>query len=402
MGEANRALVDWELVGRLRHRGTELFGRDPGAAFFAPGRVNMLGAHLDYSGGDVLPTSVHLGVYAVAMRRTDLRLRVASLDLEPELVEVDGSAVDDAVVPDHRWAGYVIGVWREFAKRTGIRSGLDVCCAGNLPIGAGLSSSAAIGVCTAAALDRLHGTELPLEQLAEVAHAAENEFVGVPCGIMDQYASALAGDGAALLLHCFDRTFEPIPLDREALTILIVDTRKSRQLAVEEGFAARVRETREALSILSGLGEDRGRLAAYSPAEVDAGREQLGETLFKRARHVSTEMERLHRGVERLRAGDLVGFGRQVTASHRSTQFDYEVSCDELDAVVDAATGCPGVYGSRLTGAGFGGCAVVLLHPSVKVQVQDVVRAVFTERFSVEPGFIELRPGPSPGVVMDR
>lgn len=388
-----------QLGSRVAQAFVRSFGGPSQGVFFAPGRVNLLGAHLDYNGGDVLPVAIDLGVYAAVRLRDDGRLRLASLDREG-VVEVDGAQLLDR--PDDlgagAWAAYPLGVWSEFVRRTGTRVGIDVVFAGDLPIASGLSSSAAVEIAFGTALDVSCGTGLGAEAVAEIGHAAETGFVGVPCGIMDQYASALAA-GGALLLHCADRTWERLALPVGGVEVLVVDTLKPRELAAERGFEDRVRECSRARDVLASAGTARGVLAAYGTDEVEAAREELGPVLFKRARHVTTEMQRMRRGVEALRAGDLRGLGAEVFASHASVREDYEVSCDELDAIVETVREIDGVFGARLTGAGFGGCVVVLLHPTARADVQARVRDAYTRRFGTQPGFHALRPGPAPGPV---
>ncbi len=362
--------------------------------FFAPGRINLVGAHLDYSGGDVLPMAVDRGIYLAIQKRDDSRMRLRSLD-QQLAVDVDGAQVGSRTRPEWGWAGYPLGVFCGFRDSAGVKTGFDAVFAGDLPMASGLSSSAAIEVVTALALDSLHGTGLERQQLALLAHRAEAGFVGVRCGIMDQFASALGRAGQVLLLHCAGPRWEHVPFDPAACEVLVLDTKKPRHLAAS-GFNERVAQCAAVHEILRAHVRDLPHLAHYSLADLEQVRGAMDDVLFRRARHVFTEMERTRAGAAALRQHDYAALGRQLDASHRSTAVDYEVSCEELDVITAAARECDGVFGARLTGAGFGGCAIALLRPGVADAVQERVATAFRARFSVEPGFDLLRNGTGP------
>ena len=371
------------------------FGGTPPRRFFAPGRINLIGAHLDYNGGDVLPMAVDRGISAAARRNSEGRIRLVSLDQELR-VDADAATVPARTRPEWGWAGYPIGVWRGFRERTGLADGIDLVVGGNLPMAAGLSSSAALEVVTAIALDALHGTAIERNQLALLAHRAEAGFVGVRCGIMDQFASALGRAGQVLLLHCAGPRWEHVPFDPNACEVLVMDTRKPRRL-VKSGFNERVGQCAVAHELLRTHVRDLPHLAQYEPRDLDAAKGLLDDVLFRRANHVIGEMVRLREGVAALRRHDYAALGRQLDASHRSTAVDYEVSCDELDVITDAARECDGVFGARLTGAGFGGCAIALVRPGRCDAVARHVAGVYEGRFGIAPNFHVLRIGDGPG-----
>lgn len=370
------------------------FGGPRPRIFFAPGRVNLLGAHLDYNGGDVLPMAVDRGVYAAARLNDDGIIRLRSLNLELEL-NVPCGAVGESQDPAHGWGAYPLGVWRYFAQKTGLRKGVSVVFGGDLPLESGLSSSAAIEVATAFALDSLHGAGLDREELAMVAHRAETEYVGLQCGIMDQFASALGRSGSLLWLHCAGPSYQYVPLDPKTCEVLLMDTRKPRELA-STGFNQRVAECAEAHAILERVRE-LPHLAAYEVADLQAAGDALSGVHLMRARHVVTEMQRIAKGIAALKRGDIQGLGETMNESHRSASVDYEVSCEELDVITSAARDVKGVFGSRMTGAGFGGCATALIEPGGAQGVQSEVSRVFEARFGVEPHFETLRAGAGPG-----
>ncbi|MEY4673104.1 MAG: hypothetical protein RL148_888 [Planctomycetota bacterium] len=386
-----------KLLSALRTRFREAWGDPAPRCFFAPGRVNLVGAHLDYNGGDVLPMAVDRGVYAAARLRSDGRIRLCSLD-QKLVVEVDGAEVGQRTRPEWGWAGYPLGVWHTYGKHTGRHAGVDFVFGGDLPIGAGLSSSAAIEVATAVALDTLHGTGLDRPQLALLAHRAENGFVGLRCGIMDQFASALGRPGQVLWLHCSGPRWEHVPFDGKACEVLVMDTRKPRLLA-KTGFNERVAQCAKAHEVLRAQVRDLPHLADYAMHDLELARDAMDDVLYRRARHVIGEMARLDRGVVALRSGDFRALGQVLNESHRSTAVDYEVSCDELDVITAAARACDGVFGARLTGAGFGGCAIALVAPGRATEVAQQVGIAYRARFGTEANFDLLRIGNGPGEV---
>lgn len=340
------------------------YGRPAACAARAPGRVNLVGEHTDYNDGYVLPIAIEQSLWAAAAPRDDDVLRVYS-DALRDRHAWPLSRGPDAGAP--RWTRYVHGVATLLRPRTPSLRGADLLIAGDLPLGGGLSSSAALEVCTALALCGLAGCDLPLEELAAIGRAAEHEFAGVPCGLMDQYASLLSRQGCALLLDCRSRRFEHVPcrLDRHAL--LVVDSGVRHELAAGE-YAARRRECGEALELLRRACPQAAALRDVTPADVagcaadQAPRWDAGALrLLSRARHVVTENERTLAAAAALRAEDWPELGRLMSASHASLRDDYQVSCAELDAIVDDLERCPGVLGARMTGGGFGGCVVALV-----------------------------------------
>lgn len=394
MPSASRPRLLDAVVARFR----DDFGVLPSRRFFAPGRINLIGAHLDYNGGDVLPMAVDRGIYLAAAVRKDRRVRLRSLDQELG-VDVDASQVGERARPEFGWAAYPLGVWHGFRLLTGIDRGVDMVFGGDLPMASGLSSSAALEVVTAIGLDALHGTAIDRQQLALLAHRAENGFVGVRCGIMDQFASALGRAGQVLYLHCAGPRFEHVPFDGAACEVMVLDTRKPRLLA-KSGFNERVAQCARAHEVLRMHGRDLPHLALYDLADLEGSQSAMDAVTFRRARHVLTEMQRTRTGVLALRQHDYGALGEQLNRSHESTRVDYEVSCDELDVITAAARGCAGVFGARLTGAGFGGCAIALVSPGRADDVAAVVGAAFRRRFGVDAGFDLLRLGGGPGEIV--
>ena len=386
------------LLDSIASRFREEFGNEY-RRFFAPGRINLVGAHLDYNGGDVLPMAVDRGVYVAFRRRDDNRIRVRSVNQELA-VDVDGKDIGERARPEWEWAGYPLGVWRGMRTKCGIKHGFDAVFGGDVPMASGLSSSAALEVVTAIALDAEFGTGLDRQQIALLAHRAESGFVGVRCGIMDQFASALGRAGQVLWLHCAGPRWEHVPFDPSACEVLVMDTKKPRTLA-KSGFNERVAQCAAAHEMMRAHVRDLPHLADYTPADLESCRDAMDEVLYLRARHVVSEMARIRDGAAALRRHDYAGLGAQLDASHRSTATDYDVSCAELDVITDAARECDGVFGARLTGAGFGGCAIALVEPGKSHQVSSHVAQQFRQSFGVEPAFDLLRLGAGPGEVDD-
>jgi galactokinase len=334
----------------------KIFGSAPEVVARAPGRVNLIGEHTDYNNGYVLPAAIDRYVYFAGRKRNDRMVRAHSLDFA-DAVEFSLDAPDrDA---RHPWSNYLRGVSKYLEEGGHRLSGADLVFGGDVPREAGLSSSAAVEVGAAAFWKKL--LDLPLEALATVklARRAENEFVGVPSGIMDQFVSALGREHHALFLDCRDLKFRHVPLKGE-VKIVVCNSGVKRALAHSE-YEVRVAQCREAVEQFRKMG-----VAAESLRDVKMGDlimcgRNLDELLLKRASHVVTENDRVREAVKVLEQGELKYFGKLMNDSHKSLRDDYEVSSQELDVLVEIAQRQPGVLGARMTGAGFGGCTVNLV-----------------------------------------
>lgn len=322
-----------------------------GQLFFAPGRVNLLGEHVDYNGGKVLPMAIERGTYLWAGRRDDDRFVLASENFERTYdLDCRGTAPEGWGV--YPWA--VVQACRE----AGLSScGVNFFFAGDLPAGAGLSSSASVEAAVLTALKELNRWELSCDRVAQLAHRAENRFVGVNCGIMDQYAVVLGRQGHALSLDCRSATYEHWPLP-EGFEVVVTDSGVRRKLT-ESRYNQRREECEQALYQL----QKTFNLVDLCGATVEQAESLKDATLRRRARHCAAESERMRQAELALKAGDASAFGELMTRCHRSLAEDFEVSHPALDCLVDAATAFEGCLGARLTGAGFGGCTVALLRP---------------------------------------
>jgi len=359
----------------------EIYGRKPEVIAEAPGRVNLIGEHIDYSEGFVLPFAIADRAYAAIAARPDGLVRIASHQRKEKIFSIDISDVKPGSKGD--WEKYVLGVlWS-----LGITKGVDILVDGSVPSGAGLSSSAALECSVAVGLNALFSLEMSKQDLARATQKAENDYVGMPCGIMDQSVSLMGQAGAALLLDCRDLTTESIPFDvaSAGLELLIIDTQAHHAL-VDGGYA----ERRAACESVA------GKLSIPSMRHLtlevlETNREKLTATEFIRARHAVTEIARVIEAVTALRASDFATLGKLINASHASLRDDYAVSCPELDVAV-AASVAAGAMGSRMVGGGFGGSAIALIKASDVQKTKDAVLAAFEAKGFKKPRFFTSLP----------
>jgi galactokinase len=371
-----------QLVGEFARR----FGSAPAAGARAPGRVNLIGEHTDYNEGRVLPCAIDRDTLALVALRAGTRVRVFSR-------EMDAEAGFDArrPRPTGGWLDHVQGIAAALCERGIPARGFDLALASEVPAEAGLASSAALGVAVATALASALGLDLAAEERAALAHRSEAGFVGVPCGEMDQLASALGREGAALHIDCRSGEVEPVALP--PLRILVADSGVRRRLAAGS-YGDRRAECRRALAAARAAGvapAGARALRDLAPADLPALQRALDPVLFRRVRHVVRENERVEATVRALRAGRPEAAGAELRAGMRSLREDFEVSCPELDALCEIADGLPGVFGSRLTGAGFGGSTAHLVDPARSDEIADSLAAGFASRFGRRPAIRSCR-----------
>jgi galactokinase len=372
---------------RLAYRAfEERFSRPPRFAAAAPGRVNLIGEHTDYSGGFVLPIAIDRQAVIVADLTDVPSSTLLAIDLN-EAAQVD---LREPLTPrqEPRWPNYLLGVGRQFQERGLAPPNLDVAFTSTVPIGAGLSSSAAIEVAMATLLEQIVGAELDPVDKALLCQRAEHAFPGTPCGIMDMFIATMASPDHALLIDCRSNEARPIrmpPPERAAL--MIVDTGVKHELAA--GIYAARRATCEQAAARLGLASLRDATIEM----LDEGR--LTQAEHQRAMHVVRENERTRRAAQLLEAGDVEMFGELMFQSHASLRYLYEVSCPELDTLIDAAEDLrgegPGVYGARMTGGGFGGCAIVLCHPQAVETVEHRLRDRYRTAHGRQAGVFSTR-----------
>ncbi|ULO22924.1 galactokinase [Methylocystis sp. SB2] len=383
--------IEQDLIAAFRRS----FEREP-RLFRAPGRINLIGEHTDYNDGFVMPAALDLSIWAAIAPRSDRRLRIGSLVMD-EVVEFD---LDDAnAQPRGDWTDYVRGV-AIFLERAGYElNGADLVLDGNLPIGAGLSASAAFEVSAGFALLTISGAKVDRVELAKICQRAENQFVGVRCGIMDQYISCCAVEGSALLLDCRSLVSRKVTIDPDA-RLVICDTMVRHQLASDE-YNSRREDCERAVAALSTRIDGIAALRDVTFAQLMRYGDSMPELIFRRARHVVGEIDRTLRAAAALDAGDLNECGRLMYLSHESLRDDYEVSCAELDLMVDIARSLPGVYGARMMGGGFGGCTINLVEASRAEAFAQAMADKYRTATGVTPPILTCVPGPGAGPVGD-
>ncbi|GIO33994.1 MULTISPECIES: galactokinase [Paenibacillus] len=342
--------------------------------FLAPGRVNLIGEHIDYNGGYVMPAALEFGTTLLARKREDGKIRLATTNFP---YEKEFAVSELGQEKTGEWVDYAVGVMVE-NKQAGcpVTTGYDLLYHGEIPNGAGLSSSASIEVVTAFALQTMEGCEPDTVKIALLSQRAENQYVGVNCGIMDQFAVANGKQDHAILLMCDTLEYKHVPFRTGAYKIVIGNTNKRRGL-VDSAYNERRQQCETALGILKEEAEALEYLAGIKPEQFETLKHHIqDETVRRRALHVVEENQRVLDSVEALKNNDLKRFGELMNASHDSLRDLYEVSCEELDVMVEEARRIPGTLGARMTGAGFGGCTVSLVHEdSVETFVRQVGQA---------------------------
>lgn len=378
-----------ELAARFR----QFFGKEP-RLFRAPGRVNLIGEHTDYNDGFVLPAALDLAVFVAIAPRPDRRLRLRSLVMD-ETAEFDLD--DSAPLPRGDWSDYARGVAVVLARAGHRLSGADLLIDADLPLGAGLSASAAFEVAVGYALLAVSGLSVDKVELAKICQRAENEFVGMRCGIMDQYISCCAVAGSALLLDCRSLDAKPVAID-PSVRLVVCDTTIRHKLVANE-YNARRDECERAVALLSSRVDGVSALRDVSIETLMRHAEALPEVVFRRARHVVSENDRTLRAAAALESGDLAACGRMMDLSHASLRDDYEVSCPELDLLVDIARRLPGVYGARMMGGGFGGSTINLVDAEHAAAFAQSVQEQYRLAMGVTPPVFACAPGPGAGPV---
>jgi galactokinase len=368
-------------MSQIEKKFLETFGVEPDLVAAAPGRVNLIGEHIDYSDGFVLPFAIKDRTLVAARKRNDSTVRIASAQRRNKIVTVDISKVKPGLRGE--WERYALGVlWA-----LGVKEGVDLLIDGHVPLGAGLSSSAALECSVATAMNHLFDLGFNLEELARLTQKAENQYVGVPCGIMDQSVSLMATQGSALLLDCRDLSTKNIPFDvaSSGLELLIIDTQAHHALT-DGGYAERRASCESAVAKL-GITS----LRELTMDQLEKSRGLLTEIEFVRARHAVTEMKRVLDCVQALSDSNFALVGELINQSHASLRDDYTVSCPELDTAVDAALAA-GALGSRMVGGGFGGSAIALIQASKTTETIKAIEKAFSSKGFKAPRFFTSLP----------
>ena len=375
----------------------ELYGEAQGVnVYFAPGRVNLIGEHTDYNGGHVFPCALTIGTYAAVRKRADRKLVFYSMNFE-EMGVIESSLDDLTPSKDANWTDYPKGVMWAFEERgMTMDCGLDIVLCGNIPNGSGLSSSASLEILTGYFLKDLYGFDVTNIDLAEIGQYSENNFNGMNCGIMDQFASAMGKKDHAIFLDTANLSYEYAPLKLDGAKIVVANSNVKHSLVNSE-YNVRRNECEEALEELQKVINIKG-LGDLSEEQFEENKSAIkDEVRVRRAKHAVYENRRTIRAVEALKNNDLKLFGELMNASHVSLRDDYQVSCDEIDVLVEEAWKVDGVIGSRITGGGFGGCTVSIVRDEAVDTFKDKVGAAYKNRTGKTADFYVVEIGDGPG-----
>ncbi len=366
-------------------------------SYFSPGRVNLIGEHTDYNGGHVFPCALTIGTYAVARKRDDRTIKLYSANIEK--YGVIESSLDDLTNKDeYNWANYPLGVVWAFGEKEGISldSGFEMVIWGNIPNGSGLSSSASLEVLTGTVVTDLFGIDKSMTELALIGQYSENNFNGCNCGIMDQFAVAMGKKDCAIFLDCADLSYQYATVKLPTAKIVITNSKVKHSL-VDSAYNDRRNESAQALADLqtvcgiSSLGElTDEEFEKYGSAIKD-------EICYKRAKHAVAENQRTIKAVEALNNNDIATFGKLMNASHVSLRDDYEVSCEEVDFLVETEWSVPGVIGARITGGGFGGCTVAIVENDAVDNFKETVGKAYKEKYDLDAEFYVVSIGDGAG-----
>ena len=382
-------MQDLEIKKNLKEKFQELFGDSENVRFFfAPGRVNLIGEHTDYNGGHVFPCALSMGTYACVKKRQDGNFRFYSLNVESAGV-ITADEYSFNPLEDKQWASYLKGVIWAFRKRGySLPEGLDLVLYGNIPNGSGLSSSASLEVLMGSILKEMYGLKLSLPEIALIGQYSENNYNGMNCGIMDQFASAMGKKDHAIFLDTATLEFSYAPLVLTDYALIITNTNKKHKL-IGSAYNDRRRESEEALEILQKYAEIK-TLGDLSDEEFFRLEEKLEDPIIrKRAKHAVLENNRTIAAKKALEDGDYHEFGRLMNLSHVSLRDDYEVSCEESDLLCETAWTLPYVLGSRMTGGGFGGCTVSLVKREKMKDFEEEIQKVYEPKIGYPCSFYE-------------
>jgi galactokinase len=383
------------VVGKLKSLFAEMYGQPP-TIYRAPGRVNLIGEHTDYNDGFVMPAALNLYTYVAVSARPDRRLRVYSENLA-EMCDLDLNSIHPG--KSGHWSDYVRGVAGVLESSGYPLHGANLAIISEVPLGSGLSSSAALEVSTACALLSNSQIIVDLTSIAKMCQKAEHLYAGTMCGIMDQFVSYRGRWGHALMLDCRSLDFQLLPIPNH-LRLMVCNTMVKHEHA-SSGYNSRRRECEEGVQSLVQVLPGIHALRDVTVNELQEHRDRLNPVTYRRVRHVVTENDRVRKAATTLETGDIAEFGRLMADSHRSLRDDYEVSTPELDLMVDLALGEKGVYGARMTGGGFGGCTINLVDAAHVDEVRQRIEHNYEAKTGVKPAILICEASEGAGVVAD-
>lgn len=368
----------------LKYKFIKLYGEGKIRVFHSPGRVNLIGEHIDYNGGYVFPCALDFGTYGLVRKRVDRKVNLCSMNF-PKRIQVD---IDDMVYEiEDGWGNYIKGVIKIFGEEGYSVGGMDVLISGNIPNGAGLSSSASVEVLTGVVIDELFNNgNIDKVELIKLCQRAENEFVGVNCGIMDQFAVGAGKKNKGILLDCYTLKYEYADIELGDFTLVIMNTNKRRALS-ESKYNERRIECEEGLKAIKSI-KNVDNLCQLSVEDYNNFKYLLlDENVKKRVEHVIYENYRVKKAFELINKGKVEEFGELLIESHMSLKNLYEVTGKELDTIVNLALECEGCIGARMTGAGFGGCAIALVKEDGVIEFMEYVKENYKNKIGYEPSF---------------
>ena len=373
-----------DLASKISDKHLELYSKKPDFIIQAPGRINLLGEHVDYNGGTVLPAAIDSYIFLSVSKNEENTIKVYSYD-NKEFEEFDLYNFDKEATS---WINYIKGILFEINKAGKVIGGFNLVFGGNIPIGAGLSSSAALSSGLAFALDQLFEINLDNISLIKMAQKSENEFVGVDCGIMDQFSSMMGKENHIIQLDCDSLKFEYLPFRSEKYKLVLFDSKVKHQL-INTGYNTRVKECKEGLSILK-KEKNIDSFNAVSINEMLDLRDKMPINVFRRCKYVVEEMTRVKKAIKALQNNDLESLGDLMFATHEGLKNDYMVSCEEIDFLVDEAKKSTEVIGSRMMGGGFGGCTINLIKKELAESFIQKVKKLYQEKFEINLEIYEV------------
>ena len=378
MSVAEVSIADQIKAKYFKQFGKSDSGKSP-RVFRSPGRINLIGEHTDYNNGFVLPASVDKAVYFVIEPRTDDRVLLHAADLN----DTYSFKLDDLSKPDKSWPLYQLGVIDQIQKLGKTIGGFQTTFGGDVPAGAGMSSSAALECCLLFALNEIFDLKLSRWDIVKMGQKVENEFVGLQSGIMDQFASAFGKEESVIRLDCRSLEYEYFPFPMKDYLLVLCDTSVKHSLASSE-YNTRRLECEKGVSILQKYDSDIGSLRDVAPELVEQHKAELGDVVYRRCRYMTGEIVRVQEACDLLVAGDLESFGKKMYETHQGLQHDYEVSCPELDFLVDQTIDNSDVLGARMMGGGFGGCTINLVKKDAVDAFESKMKSEYKKQYDID------------------
>jgi galactokinase len=366
------------MISEISEKYAALFGSAPDLMVSSPGRINLIGEHLDYNGGWVLPAAIDKKINFAIGKRADTAVHFYSVDFE--VLEI--IPLSNLVHSEKNWVNYLLGVVEQFQKERALPAGFNLVFGGDVPLGAGLSSSAAVEAGLAFAINELFNLKKPRMDLVKLAQRAENQFVGVQCGIMDMFASVMGQAGKVMRLDCRSLEFEYFPFDFDDLKIVLCDTSVKHSLADGE-YNKRRKQCEEGVSILKKHNPTIATLRDVPLSFLKKYKDEIPPLVYQRCLYVVKEIARVEAACKDLEKGDLVAFGQKMYETHTGLSHYYEVSCPELDFLVKKAKLTEGVFGSRMMGGGFGGCTINLVKTAAIPAFIDNMSKAYFKKFNI-------------------